>query len=117
MIPQAPARSCAGDGRGRNCTPVPGRPAGAETVAARWNGRQGALLEAEGLAGVLACEVTPHPLLPGRFEATYEGGVMIGTAEELRASDRAAGVRAAARRRLEMLAWLWWFQAAGRSPL
>ncbi len=38
------------------------------------------------LAEELACEVThPDPELPGRYEAKWGQGVLIGTAEELRA--------------------------------
>ncbi|MGH3250793.1 MAG: hypothetical protein ACRDOI_31945 [Trebonia sp.] len=54
------------------------------------------------LGAALACEVTPYPLLAGRYEAEYEGGVMIGTAEDLLAS-----------RRAQMLGWLL-FRATGR---
>jgi hypothetical protein len=77
--------------------------AAARTVAHRRNSRQDALREASRLCGELACDVAPHPLLGGRFEAEWADGLMIGTAEELRAS-----------RRAQMLSWLTWFRAVGR---
>ncbi len=71
--------------------------------------------EAARLSTELACEVTPHPLLPGRFEATWADGVMIGTAEDLLGSPRAAAVRKARERRAQMLTWLLFFRAVGRA--
>jgi hypothetical protein len=79
------------------------------TITAAWAAAEDRRLlgpeafEAAQLAKGLCCDVVPHPLLDGRFEATYRGGVMIGTAEDLRAS-----------RRAQMLGWLWWFTAVGR---
>jgi hypothetical protein len=79
------------------------------TIAAAWAAAEDRRLlgpeafEAAQLARGLRCDVVPHPLLDGRYEATYSGGVMIGTAEQLRAS-----------RRAQMLGWLWFFTAVGR---
>lgn len=77
------------------------------TVTAAWAAAEETRLrdefEAAQLARELRCDVVAHPLLDGRFEAAYSGGVMIGTAEQLRAS-----------RRAQMLSWLRWFTAAGR---
>lgn len=84
------------------CTlPVPGWPPPGRAA------RVAALTVAAGLAAELCCEVTPHPVLPEKFEAVYPGGVLIGTAAELRASERGG-------RRLEMLAWLWFFRSLER---
>lgn len=44
--------------------------------------------------------VTPHPLLRGRVEAVWPGGVMIGPAAEVYAELRRLGME---RRR-----WAWW---------
>lgn len=104
---QAPAVPHRGPGTAA-CAPVSGWPRPGRAA------RAAAATIATGLAAELRCEVTPHPVLPERFEAVYPGGVMIGAAAELRASDRAAQVQQAAARRLDMLAWLWWFRSRGR---
>lgn len=78
------------------------------TVTAAWAAAEAQRarggFEADRLAAELCCDVALHPLLEDRYEAVYDGGAMIGTAEELRAS-----------RRAQMLTWIRYGRAVRRA--